>query len=359
VRIFDRYVLRQYLPALLLALLAFISIFLVVDFIEKLNRFLDHDAAFWAVTRYFAWKTPYVIVMMLPVALLMATFLTLGQMARFHELSAIVTSGASLARVALPVLLVATLASAASFVLGELVVPQATTRRERILEREIDKIPPAPEAERTDVTVRGRGGYVYVVRLYLVPERRMHDVSIYNYEGGRLRRRVDARVGEWKGDAWLLRQGTERRFQPDGTERSRSFERMRLVAAEGPEQFGSPPDDPDQLGYFDLRRFLRRAGPHGAELTRYRVDLHVKLAFPLANLIVGIIGCVLAMQARHPTPALSFGLSVSIAFAYFGVMRMCEALGDGGLLAPWAAGWAPVCVFGGWAAYLLHRLHRR
>ena len=358
-RIFDRYVLRQYLPALLLALLAFISIFLVVDFIEKLNRFLDHQAPAWAVVRYFAWKTPYIVVMMLPVALLMATFLTLGQMARFHELSAIVTSGESLARVAVPVLFVACLASAAAFLLGELVVPQATVRRERILEHEIDKVPPAPETERNDVTVRGRGGAVYVVRLYLVPERRMHDVSIYSYEGGRLRRRIDARVGEWKGDAWLLRQGTERHFRLDGTERSRRFDRLRLVTAEGPEQFGSPPDDPDQLGYFDLRRYLRRAGPHGAELTRYRVDLHVKLAFPLANLIVGIIGCVLAMQVRHPTPALSFGLSVSIAFAYFGVMRLCEALGDGGLLAPWAAGWAPPAGFGAWAGYLLNRLHRR
>lgn len=358
-RTLDRYILRQYLPALLLALLAFISIFLVVDFIEKLSRFLDHDATAWSVARYFLWKAPYVIVMMLPVALLMATFLTLGQMARFHELSAIVTSGVSLARLAVPVLVIAALACGASFVLGELVVPQATARRERILEQEIDKIPPAPESERADVTVRGRGGIVYVVRLYLVPERRMHDLSIYSYQGGRLRRRIDARLGEWKGDAWLLRQGTERRFSADGSETSRSFDRMRFVSAEGPEQFGSPPEDPDQLGYFDLRRFLRRAGPHGAELTRYRVDLHVKLAFPLANLIVAIIGCVLAMQIRHPTPALSFGLSVSIAFAYFGVMRLGEALGDGGLLAPWAAGWLPVAIFGGWAAYLLRRLHHR
>lgn len=358
-RIFDRYVLGQYLPALLLALLAFVSLFVVVDFIEKLNRFLDHGASAWAVSRYFLWNAPYVMVMMLPVALLMATFLTLGQMARFNELAAIATSGESLARVALPVFAVAAAASVASFVLGEVVVPRASEKRQEILLREIDKVPPSPDTERTDVTLRGRGGVVYVTRLYLVPERRMHDLSIYHYRGGRLTRRIDARVGEWQGGAWLLHQGTERVFGPGGVERSRSFDRMRFVSSEGPEQFGSPPQDPDELGYFDLLRYIRGAAAHGAELARLQVDLHVKLALPLANLIVGIIGCALAMQLRHPTPALSFGLSVSIAFVYFGIMRLCQALGDGAVLPPWAAGWIPPAVFGVWGGYLLYRLHRR
>jgi lipopolysaccharide export system permease protein len=280
-------------------------------------------------------------------------------MARFNELTAIVTAGASLPRVALPVFVIALLASVGSFLLGELVVPQANAHRERILAQEIDKIPAAPERERVDVTVRGRGGLVYVTRIYLVPERRMHELSIYSYEGGRLRRRIDARVGQWDGDAWVLHMGTERTFDEQGSERSHSFDRMRFPSAEGPEAFGSPPEDPDLLGYFDLRRYLRRAAAQGTELTRYRVDLHVKLAFPLANLIVGVIGCVLAMQVRHPTPALSFGISVSIAFVYFGVMRLCETLGDGAIMAPWMAGWAPPLLFGSWAGYLLHRLHRR
>ena len=357
--IFDRYVLRQFLPALILALAAFIAIFLVIDFIEKLHRFLDHQAPAWAVARYFLWKAPYVVVMMMPVAILMATFLTLGQMSRLNELVAIVTSGQSLARLSLPVIAVAALASGAAFVLGEVVVPQATERREEILEREIDRLPPPPADERNDVTVRGRDGVVYVARRYRIPERRLHDLAIYRYDDGRLTRRIDARVAEWSGGAWTLRQGTERFFSEDGTERSREFDRMRFAAAEGPEDFGSPPEDPDKLGWFDLRNYVDRARASGVPLERYVVDLHVKLAFPFANLIVGIIGCVLAMQLRQPSPALGFGLSVSIAFVYFGVMRLFETLGDGGVLPPLVAGWAPALIFGAWALALLVQLHRR
>ena len=359
IKTLDRYVLREYLKALAFALLAFISLFLVIDFIEKLNRFLDHGAAPWAVVRYFLWKAPYVVVMMMPVSLLMATFLTLGQMARFNELSAIATSGVSLARLAVPAVVIAALASVASFVLGELVVPEATARREQILKSEIEKVPLVPVSQRNNVALRGRDGRVYVVRSYLVPEERMHGVDIYEYEGGRLIHRLTASVGQWNGSAWELRQVIDRSFLADGSEISERKDVMILESPEGPEEFSSLPEDPDQLGYFDLRRYVVRVQEQGRELDPYRIDLHLKLAFPLANLIVALIGCALAMQLRHPTPALSFGLSVTIAFFYFGAMRLSESLGDGGVIAPWIAGWLPPSLFGAWAIYLLYRLARR
>jgi lipopolysaccharide export system permease protein len=358
-KIFDRYVLGQFLPALGFAILSFVALFLALEFLDKLSRFLDHGASAWTLFRFFAWRIPYILVMMMPIAVLLATFLTLGQMARFRELAAIATSGESLARVALPILLVAGLCSLGSFALGELVVPGANVERDRILEQEIDKVPPPPHDERTDVTVRGQGGLVYVVRLYFVPQRRMHDVSIYRYESGRLTRRIDARLGEWDGGAWVLRQGFDRTFGADSVERARPFDRLRFASMEGPEDFGSPPDDPDELGYFDLRRYLVRAAARGAEVGTLKTKLHVKLAFPLANLIVAVIGCALAMELRTPTPALSFGLSVSIAFAYFGVLRFFQILGEGAVLPPWLAGWAPALLFGASAAFLYYRLQRR
>lgn len=355
----DRYVLGEFLKALAFSLLAFVSLFLLIDFIEKLNRFLDHGAEIGPVLRYFAWKVPYILVMMLPVAFLLATFLTLGQMARFNELSAIVTSGVSLVRLSLPILSVAILASGASFVLGELVVPDATARRERILRQEIEGLPPAPETQRNDLALRGRDGRVYVVRTYLVAERRMHGVSIYEYDDGRLLRRVDARVGQWADDAWELRGVVERTFLADGSELQVARSSLRLTSAEPPEAFTSLPSDPEELGYFDLRRYVDRVAEQGRELDPYRVDLYIKLTFPLAIFIVGVIGASLAMQLKSPTPALSFGLSVSIAFLYYGTLRLCESLGDSGLLPPWAAGWIPPAAFSSLAGLLLWRASRR
>src|SRR5438046_10260646 len=87
-RILDRYLLREFLVYLALGLLGFIVIFVVVDLIEKMDVFLDHKAPWPLVAQYFVNLAPDVMVKMLPVALLLATFLSLGQLHKFGELNA-------------------------------------------------------------------------------------------------------------------------------------------------------------------------------------------------------------------------------------------------------------------------------
>src|SRR5512134_4105595 len=106
-RILDRYLLREFLVYLMLGLLGFIVIFIVVDLIEKMDVFLDHRAPALLVARYFLNLTPDVVVKMLPVSLLLATFLALGQLNKFGELTAMRAGGLSLMRIVAPVLGVA------------------------------------------------------------------------------------------------------------------------------------------------------------------------------------------------------------------------------------------------------------
>ena len=94
-RLLDRYVLREFLLLLLFSLCAFVVIFAIVDLFEKIQDFMDGRATLSIVGRYYMYKVPWVVVQVLPVALLMATFLTLGQMSKFNELTAMVTAGES------------------------------------------------------------------------------------------------------------------------------------------------------------------------------------------------------------------------------------------------------------------------
>src|SRR5216683_6801370 len=113
-RILDRYLLREFLVYLALGLLGFIVIFIVVDLIEKMDVFLDHRAPGLLVAQYFVNLAPDVVVKMLPVALLLATFLSLGQLNKFGELTAMRAVGRSLIRILMPVLLAAALGSIAA-----------------------------------------------------------------------------------------------------------------------------------------------------------------------------------------------------------------------------------------------------
>ena len=117
-RILDRYLLREFAGYLALGLLGFIAIWIVVDFIEKADVFLDHHASFGLLAQYYLVFTPEIVVKVLPVALMLATFLALGQLNKFGELTAMRASGISLTRILAPVFGIAVLSAIVSLLLG-------------------------------------------------------------------------------------------------------------------------------------------------------------------------------------------------------------------------------------------------
>lgn len=358
-RILDRYLLREFLTYLALGLLGFIVIFIVVDLIEKMDVFLDHRAPFPLVVQYFLNLTPEVVVKMLPVALLLATFLALGQLNKFGELTAMRAGGLSLVRILVPVFGVAAVCVLVSLAFGELVVPAATRARDTIFEERIQRIQRSSPTERADVTYLGRGGRIWLVGLYLVPQKRMHDVSLQEFKKGQLVRRIDAREATWDGQRWVFVSGFVRTFR-DGRESAEEFGSMTVTGlAEVPDDFAKEGHKPDQMNWLELRQYVERLRASGARVENYLVDLHLKLAFPLIGFIVVMIGAALSTRLRMQGAALGFGLSIAISFLYYGVMRAMQALGHNGALPPYVAAWAADVVFGTVGLVMLSQAQRR
>jgi len=358
-RILDRYLLREFIGYLFLGLLGFIVIFIVVDLIEKMDVFLDHRAPWPLVLQYFVNLAPDVVVKMLPVSLLLATFLALGQLNKFGELTAMRAGGLSLVRILAPVLCVAMACVVVSLLIGEFVVPAATRARQQIFEERIQHLQRAVPSERADVTYLGRGGRIWLVGLYLVHESRMHEVSLQEFKNGVLMRRIDAAEASWDGQRWVFVSGYVRRFS-QGREQAEGFQRMAVGGlGERPEDFAKQGHKPEEMDWFELRSYVDRLRASGARVENYLVDLHLKLAFPLICVIVVMIGGALATRLRMQGAALGFGLSVAISFFYYGILRAGQALGHNGALPPYVAAWGADVLFGAVAFVMLAQAQRR
>src|SRR5262249_10343647 len=154
--------------------------------------------------RYLALQAPQTIVQILPIAMLLATFLALGQLNKFGELAAMRAAGLSLLRILRPIFLLAGLMTVSAFLLNELVVPGVTRVRDQVLREQIERVRPEQPTERADVTYLGEGGRIYIMRLYLIRERRMHEVSLQEFRNGELWRRIDADEASWNGTGWTF-----------------------------------------------------------------------------------------------------------------------------------------------------------
>src|ERR1044071_10509805 len=80
-----RYIFREFGKIFLMCFSGLMTIYLVIDFFEKVRRFLRYDADWLDVLTYFLLKVPAISFQIAPLAVLMATLLTFGLLSRSEE----------------------------------------------------------------------------------------------------------------------------------------------------------------------------------------------------------------------------------------------------------------------------------
>ena len=357
-RILDRYVLREFLVFTSMGLSALVAIWLVVDVFEKLDSFIDHSASLKHVLLYYAYGLPMVLILVLPTSLLLGCLLALGHLTKNKEITAMRSAGLSLMRIYASILLCSVAISIVSFGLGGFGAPHSTARKQDIWDYEImNRMRPTVQ-KRTNVHYLGRDGRVYLIKSYDVKAKKMRDIVVQDFSGGTLVRRIDARQCVWEGDKWLFTAGYVRTFAPDG-EHAESFAAKSFPEiAEKPEDFAKMERTTEEMNILDFARYTKRVGQSGGNTQKLSVELHTKVAFPFANLVVVLIGASLAGAVHRGGIAIGSGLALAISFLYYGFIRAGEALGNSGTLPPPLAAWMGNAFFLLLGLLLLRRAQR-
>jgi lipopolysaccharide export system permease protein len=114
--------------------------------------------------------------------------------------------------------------------------------------------------------------------------------------------------------------------------------------------------DTSHLTLRALRREIRDVEESGFDATIFRVDLHQKLASPLACLVLPALGLLIA-TAGPPfwTPAQTLVLSALQAVGYLLLSGVATSLGYGRFVPPVVAGWGPIALLAGAVGFLALR----
>src|SRR5207249_1024199 len=117
----------------------------------------------------------YSAIIVSPIAMLLAVFLVLGQLARHNEITAMKNAGLSLYRIFLPLFLFGLVVSGVMFWLGDRTLPGAAATRRQIYDERIRKRPPRVGGVRMNLNYLGRAGRIYAVRRYDIRRQQMQD----------------------------------------------------------------------------------------------------------------------------------------------------------------------------------------
>ena len=331
--------LRTFLRYLLLALAGSLVLFTLIDLLDHMGSLVDNAATPGEVVRYYLYKAAWTVDIVLPISMLMATLFSVGQMARYLELTALYAAGWSLLKVTRPLVLAAVAVSLLSLAWREYVLPRANVARERVWEVDIHGRPETIRPTQ-NVALTGPDGRLYYARRYEPATGTLTGLKIVAREGARVTERVDAARAEWDGEHWTLVDGTRRTFAGDVEQVTRF---ARLTAADltvNPRSFEKDRVAQEDMNIRQLREHVALVRQTGGDPRPAEVDLQFNLAFPLVNLIVVLLGVVLASGPRKTTVASGFGLTIGISFGYYLFVYFGRALGHAGALPPLPAAWS-------------------
>ena len=343
--VIDRYLVGEFLRYNILAIVGFVAFVLLFDALDKIDEFIDYDATWQEIGRFYLNILPERMLVVAPVAPLLSTFLSLGAMTRFREIISVKSSGVSLVRLFMPLYVIGVIFSVISFFTAEWIMPPANRRAREILNTEIRGRANRNLGSRINVKYLGEGNRFYVIRRYDVARQTMVEPMIQEFDKNRLARRIDAEEGIFQDGTWKLVHGLERRFDVEGRETAVPFDTLATDFPERPPDFAREETHPEEMTFPQLRRYTERVRESGSSVEKFQTELHLRVAFPLANAIVILIASSLAVQMRRGGVALGFGFSLAIAFAYWCLVRAGQVLGNNGTLPPLVAAWIGNVVF--------------
>lgn len=352
--IISRYLSTSFGRTFFLALAAFIGLYLLVDFFERVDDFIEYKAPLVLYLSYFLNKVPLIATQVAPLACLLAVFATLGGLSRHNELTALHSAGVSLLRVTTPLLAATLLIALLSLLTSEYLVP-GTIRNANLIMNSTLKGKPAVVFKRDRIWLRD-GRNILHIRLASPENATLQGISIFQLdERLSLRTRTDAVRATWTEGRWQGSEVLRRRFDPvTGALSEMAAEKQApLLMKITPEDFRVPGGKRNEdLNYRDLRNLARKLRQDGFDPTRFLVDMHSRIAAPFACVIMGFLGIPFALsKGRQSSLALGIGISVAIGVIFFILQATLLAFGYSAVLPPLVAAWSANLLFlmlGGW-----------
>lgn len=364
--IISRYITKEITKYFSLILVVVLGIYLTVDFIEKIDNFLEAKVPLIRVGQYFVYKLPLILVQMTPLGVLLAVLITFGLMAKNNELIALRSSGISLTALTGPILRCGIVAALLLVLMSEVIAPLTVTTANRIWLQEV-RGQNLSTTRHNDIWLKSDSAIIHFnffkpavqpalgIALKPSPPTAM-GITVHRFDHQfRLVQRIDAQSGAYLEDGWVLKHGMVQQLNhATGQMDVALFDERQCRIDLGLEDLVKAAPQTDEMSFWALYRYARKVAAEGYDNTRYRVDLHAKIAFPFLCIILTLMGAGLAARGKiRDGLAISIAYGIGIAFVYWIIFGFCLSMGYAGLLPPVIAAWGVNFIFLCLAGYLL------
>jgi len=358
-KLLDRYLFIQFCKHLLLVLASLVSIYLLVNFFERLDNFLEAGKSAGLLARFLLLKIPLMCEQLLPVGLLLAGIITLGLLNHHHELLALTAAGIPVTRITRPLLGGAVVVTLLFLASSQWLLPPTAATTNRIWFEEVKQEIPRGIERNGKTFFRGEAGIYAFSR----PDPHLNSFRAFSYTAWNEKFEamlvLFAQQAEFWPDGWSFTSGQIKRRKPTGGYEVKNFEHLTMPLPEEPANFFRPENRQGELSLSQLyHNAMSGQGRAGREawLTFHQRLSYLLLGLPL--LLLGLPMLLLAHRKLGHDLTLAIPISSGLAFAAWGWWSASQALAAGTQASPALIAWSMHILASGLGAILIRQQNR-
>jgi len=337
----DRYLFKQFAKNLLLVLASLLTIYLLIDFFERIDDFVERDKSLGLAAKYFVLKIPLIIEQLSPIIILLGGIIVLGLLNHHGEILALKAVGINTFRITLPITATAVVFTLLILAFAEWIVPPTTANTNAIFYEQVR------QEKLKGILRKNRFYYKDELGFYSFEKQEQHnnrfDSFIFtswdaNYNLDTL---LTADSAFWINGEWTFINSRLKQKNAAGTYQVTTKTESSFPLGIQPRDFFIPDYKINEMSLsklFTLSRLNKglRASEAGLKLLE-RISF-IFLGIPL--LMLGLPLLLIAHQKWGGDLSLAIPLSCGLAFGAWGGWSVLQSLAKAGVVNPHLAAWS-------------------
>ena len=344
-KILDGYLLRKMLGTVVFAISLLMTIVVVFDMSENIQRFLNHNVP-WkeVVTGYYLNFIPYFINLFIPLFTFISVIWFTSKLSSRNEIISIFDNGISFNRMLVPYVTGAVIIMVISLVMSNFIVPNTNRKLNDFKYQFFGKRAIAS----TYLHIKNsKNSYIFVERWDKM-DSMGYNFTYEEFDSSALRLKISAQTIDYDEDnkIWHLHRYMKRVITPDDEEHIYRGEQLDTTFNISPLNLYQDISVSETMSYRDLRQFIKEEKLRGSSLlASYQIEQQKRLANPVGILIMTLLGVSVSCRKSTRGVGVHVFIGMGLAFTFIFLQQISTVFSVSGGLPPVLGTWIPNIIF--------------
>ena len=356
VRKLDWYIIKKFLGTYFFAIALIISIAVVFDVNENIDKFINNKAPIKAIVfDYYMNFIPYFSNLFSPLFVFIAVIFFTSKLAENSEIIAILSTGMSFKRLIRPYMISAAFIALLTYGLGAYVIPKGNVTRLDFEDRYKKK---KKQEYVRNVQLEVDSGVIAYIERYENYNKTAYRFSLDKFKGKQLVSHLTARSATYDTTSvhkWTLKNYMIRHM--DGMKETiTKGDRLDSIIKMEPQDFLIMKGQQQTMTSPELKEYITKQKQRGfANIKEFEIEYYQRIAMSFAAFILTTIGVSLSSRKVKGGMGLYLGIGLALSFSYILFQTVSATFAINGNTPPLLAVWFPNILYTFIAIYLYRK----